>query len=111
MRLPIFGMRYSKVACNQKSFLNGDFKNLIPGKNLEPVVGLEPTKTALQTVALCILATLAFEDYASLLSLANPDSYTRYWNADAVRFGSARIPASPLLSKRCNLSWKLDYRI
>ena len=33
------------------ALLNGDFKNLVLSKTLEPAVGVEPTKTALQTVA------------------------------------------------------------
>ena len=48
-----------------ESLLNGDFKNLVLSEILEPAVGLEPTKTALQTVAFSPLATLACEGCAS----------------------------------------------
>ena len=61
------------------AFLNGDFKNLVPSKILEPAVGLEPTKTALQTVAFA--PWLHWLVRVALLPLADtmPGEFCRYY--------------------------------
>ena len=62
------------------ALLNGDFKNLVLSKILEPAVGVEPTKTALQTVASPPLATLACEGCASSPKAGTmPGEFCRYF--------------------------------